>query len=221
MCPWILSQGEGCFLKTLTEEGESPFIKGDVGQLASGPQSLCSAPWRGFALLAWEVQSRRRNSWEPEVWSWVTHQHWGGRPAAGVTCSMQLTQHIHWVCFLADFVFWKAQSMCFSQEWKCSSSLIFVIAAVCVGSNFSGFFISQRIQDIGNLWSIWKGLDTLSSFPLQVRSGSPSMWKAPECRVRQPCRCGRGRSQESPVRTVSVCSAVLPHQRRCCLTRVR
>lgn len=28
-----------------------------------------------------------------------------GRPATGVTCSMQLTHHIQQVCFLAVFVF--------------------------------------------------------------------------------------------------------------------
>lgn len=65
VCPWTLNQGEGCFLKTWTEEGESLFMKGNVGQLASDPQSLCSAPWRGFALLVWEVQSRSRHGWEP------------------------------------------------------------------------------------------------------------------------------------------------------------
>lgn len=57
---------------------------------------------------------------------------------------------------------------------------------------------------------MWEELDTLSLFPPQVQSGSPSMWRAPGCPGRQRWAHRGGRSRESPAPAVSVCRALLP-----------
>lgn len=74
----------------------------------------------------------------------------------------------------------------------------------------------EQIQDIGGLWCMCKEVDTLSLFPLQVQSGSPSMWRAPGCPGRPRWACRGGRSRESPAPAVSVCWALLGKESALC-----
>lgn len=117
-----------CALELWTEEKDAFWRPG----LRKGKVSLWRSVWNSWAqtcspsavlpagiLLCWCGKCRAGAGMvesQGGVLSYTSVLRRVGRPAAGVTCSVQLPHHGQWVCFLAAFVFSETWSMCVSRE---------------------------------------------------------------------------------------------------------